>query len=140
MTEILLSRAELTNDSIIDVWETSSQGFKGRSFNTKEMSGKELSDLVYDFNIELNFFNNYNFRKGNYKNMLSKLHKIVERFQYHIVALLCRAKCYYYIGEIEKAKSDLQDMITLSETNSASRNMYERYSENIISVLDEIKI
>ena len=51
MTNILLNRGTLTQDDLIEIWDSSTQGFKQRPFNTDEISGQELSDLIYDMNI-----------------------------------------------------------------------------------------
>jgi radical SAM superfamily enzyme YgiQ (UPF0313 family) len=131
MTEILFERGELTEDKIIEVWESSAQGFKLRPFDTREFSGIKLSEAVYDLNIELNFFSNYNMRTKNYKNMLLKLHKIVDRYPFHVVALSCRAKCYYGLGETQKAVEDIASIYRLITSNVESKHMYLKYKNRI---------
>jgi radical SAM superfamily enzyme YgiQ (UPF0313 family) len=90
MTNILLNRGTLTQDDLIRIWDSSTQGFKRRPFDTEEISGQELSDLIYDMNINLNFFHNYNFRMKNYAHVTSKLNKLIDRYPFHVVALACR--------------------------------------------------
>lgn len=131
MTEILFERGELTNDKLIEIWESSAQGFKPRIFDTKEFSGKELSEEVYNLNIELNFFSNYNMRTKNYRNMLLKLHKIIERYPFHVVALACRSKCYYELGETQKATEDVASINKLIMSNIESEHMYLKYKDKI---------
>lgn len=146
MTEIFLERGELTEDKLIEVWDSSSQGFKSqhfkeRPFDTKEFTGEELSEIIYDYNIELNFFNNYNFKVKNYKSMLLKLDKVIDRYSYHVVALSCRAKCYFNLGEIHKAKEDIIKMYNIIKSNAESRNMHEKYRDKIeetINFTDEL--
>jgi len=131
MTEILFERGELTEDKIIEIWESSAQGFKLRPFDTREFSGKKLSEAVYDLNIELNFFSNYNMRTKNYKNLLLKLHKIVDRYSFHVVALSCRAKCYHGLGETQKAIEDIASIYRLITSNVESKHMYLKYKNRI---------
>lgn len=135
MTDIFIKRGELTEDKLIEIWESSAQGFKGRPFDTKEISGKELSELVYDTNIKLNFFSSYNLRTKNYKNMLMKIHKIVNRYPFHVVALSCRARCYYQLGKTRKAEKDVKTIYHLIKSNNESRNMYKKYRDKIEEII-----
>jgi magnesium-protoporphyrin IX monomethyl ester (oxidative) cyclase len=140
MTNILLERGDITEADLMEVWECSTQGFKQRPFDTKEFSGEELSDMVYDFNIELNFFSNYNLRTKNYSNMLIKLDKIINRYPFHVVALACRAKCYYELGKHREAVDDIDTIKALINTNSKSEKMFRRYGEGIETTIRGIGV
>ncbi len=136
MTNILLERGSLTENSLIEVWNTSTQGFKTRPFDTIEISGKELSDLVYDFNIDINFFSNFNMRNQNYKNPIIRFNKIIDRYPFHIVALACRARCYYEIGQTDIAVDDVKSIFTLIKENSESQKLFNRYEKRILEMVD----
>jgi radical SAM superfamily enzyme YgiQ (UPF0313 family) len=136
MTNILLARGAITESELIEVWDNSTQGFKPRPFDTEEISGLELSDLVYDFNIELNFFSNYNIRTGNYKEVLIKLDKIINRYPFHTVALACRAKCYHEIGRQREAIQDVLTIYDLIKVNNDSLKLFERYKSQITEITD----
>jgi radical SAM superfamily enzyme YgiQ (UPF0313 family) len=135
MTTTLLERGDITEDDLMNIWEYSTQNFRPRSFDTKEFSGQELSDLVYDFNIELNFFSNYNIRSKNYFNVVMKLDKIIKRYPFHIVALACRAKCHHELGEDDAAENDIKKMIQFIESNDESAKMFERYKKSIVTTV-----
>jgi anaerobic magnesium-protoporphyrin IX monomethyl ester cyclase len=135
MTNILLKKGVITEDDLIDIWDSATQGFKQRPFDTEEISGKELTDLIYDFNIELNFFSNYNIRTGHYADVLMKLDKIILRYPFHIIALVCRAKCYYEINRNDDASKDIAMIIDLIKVNSESQKLLRRYGERIRATL-----
>ena len=131
MTNILLKRGDINEDQLIDLWDNSTQGFKKRSFDTEEIKGEELADLVYDFNIKLNFFNNYNIRIKNYNHIIPRLNKIIERYPFHVVAITCRAKCNYEQGLKDKAFADIKTISTLINQNSESRKMFDKYKSYV---------
>lgn len=136
MTNILLNRGDLTENKLMETWELSTQSFKQRPFDTKEFAGGELSALVYDFNIELNFFYNYNLRTKNYLKMIKKLDKIIERFPFHVVALACRAKCFHELDNRGETEKDIQMILNLRKTNTESQKMYNKYNQLILKTLD----
>lgn len=136
MTNLLLKRGEVTEDDLIDIWDNSTQGFKQRPFDTEEISGQELTDLIYDFNIELNFFSNYNIRTKTFSGVLPKLAKIIQRYPFHIVALACRAKCYHELGEQDDSRKDVAKIIDLIRENSESIKLFKRYGGRIQETLN----
>ncbi|GAH41267.1 unnamed protein product, partial [marine sediment metagenome] len=136
MTNIFLERGDITEDDLMETWECSTQSFKQRPFDTKEFFGEELSGMVYDFNIQLNFFSNYNLRTKNYSDMLIKLDKIINRYPFHVVALACRAKCYYELDRQQEAFDDVNDMMNLIKSNIESEKMFRRYKKWIVATVD----
>lgn len=137
MTNILLNRGTLTHEDLIEIWDSSTQGFKTRPFDTDEISGQELSDLIYDMNINLNFFQNYNFRMKNYSFVIAKLNKLIDRYPFHVVALACRAKCYRELGQPEDAISDIAKIKKLIIENNESLRLFERYNKSILETLGD---
>ena len=135
MTRILLERGDINEDQLIALWDNSTQGFKKRSFDTEEIKGEELADLVYDFNIELNFFNNHNIRANNFSHIIPKLDKIIERYPFHVVAIVCRAKCYYNQGLKDQALDDLKNISLLIHQNRESFKMFEKYKSTILDFI-----
>jgi radical SAM superfamily enzyme YgiQ (UPF0313 family) len=135
MTDTLLKRGDIDEEKLIEIWDNSTQGFKKRPFDTKEISGEEMSELIDSFNIQLNFFNNYNLRTGNFDHVIPKLNKIIERFPLHVVALACRARCFYDAGNREEALHDI-DTISSSILKSVfSNSMYSKYEADIRQLL-----
>jgi anaerobic magnesium-protoporphyrin IX monomethyl ester cyclase len=135
MTNILLNRGTLTQDDLLKIWDSSTQGFKKRPFDTEEISGQELSDLIYDMNIDLNFFHNYNFRMKNYAHVMSKLNKLIDRYPFHVVALACRSKCFQELGQPEYALNDIAKINNLVLENNESLRLFERYKEAIFETV-----
>lgn len=136
MTDSLLAKGVVSEEQLIEIWDNATQGFKGRAFDTEEFSGQELTDRIYDFNIELNFFSNYNIRTGNFSWVLLKLDKIIQRYPFHIVALTCRAKCFHELGRHEEAQKDIHEILGLIETNGESGKLFARYGKKIQAMLD----
>jgi tetratricopeptide (TPR) repeat protein len=130
-----LKNGVFTEDGLVEIWDSATQGFKQRPFDTDEISGQELAELIYDFNIELNFFSNYTIRTGNYTGALLKLDKIIERYPFHIMALACRAHCYHQMGRQEDAIEDRAKIRALIKQNHESRKLFNRYGHQIQSLL-----
>lgn len=136
MTDTLLQRGDITEDQLIKFWDTSTQGFKQRTFDTKEITGKELSDLIYDYNIKINFFENHNIKSSNYDHILPKLNKIIERFPFHIIALACRAQCYYKKGLEKLSYKDIAEISYLINHNKESKKLFDKYETLIYNFLE----
>jgi radical SAM superfamily enzyme YgiQ (UPF0313 family) len=137
MTETLLAKGVLTEDKLIEIWDSATQGFKQRPFDTEEISERELAELIYDYNIELNFFSNHAIETGNYIGALLKLDKIIERYPFHIVALTCRAHCYSRMGRNEDASNDAATIRRLIQQNDESRKLFNRYGHQVQALLKE---
>lgn len=137
MTATLLKNGAFTEEELIKIWDSATQGFKQRPFDTPEISGKDLTELIYDFNIELNFFSNYTIRTGNYAGALLKLDKIIERYPFHIVALACRAHCYHQMGRHEDGSKDRAKIRALIKQNHESQKLFNRYGNQIQTLLKE---
>lgn len=135
MTETLLAKGVLTEDKLVEIWDSATQGFKQRPFDMEEISGRELAELIYDYNIELNFFSNHAIQTGNYTGALLKLDKIIERYPFHIVALACRAHCYYQVGRDGDAANDAATIRCLVQQNDKSRKLFNRYGQQVQALL-----
>jgi len=140
MTCSFLDRGDLSESMLEKIWEDSPQGSMVRYFDTLEIKGKELSDIIYDFNIDLNFFNNYNLiTSKNYVTMLLKLERIIARYPFHVVALACRSYCYFSLGRFNDANNDIQALHAMVNTNTESHVLYERYKNEIGKILALVK-
>ncbi|MDG4474797.1 B12-binding domain-containing radical SAM protein [Thiovibrio frasassiensis] len=140
MTNILLSRGTLTQDDLVNIWDSSTQGFKKRPFDTEEISGQDLSDLIYDMNIKLNFFLNYNLRMKNYAHVIPKLNKLIDRYPFHVIALACRSKCFHELGRYEDALDDVAEIKGLVLENRESARLFERYRESILETIGSYEL
>lgn len=138
ITNTFLSRGDVTEDELIDFWDKSlSIPRSTRPFDTPEISGQELADLVYDFNIKLNFFYNYNFMIKDYNHILPKFDQIVERYPFHVVGFACRAKCYYELGLKDKCINDIKQIYSLITNDSEAKELFDVYEKYICEFLKE---
>lgn len=120
-----LTAAGIINPDIFD-WDGIRLG--RRVFDTPEISAEELEKLTYDININYNFFNNSNLRRGHYKRAIEVFtNLIINTYQFHIVAYYCRALAYLGLQEKEKAIADFKNCINWISNNEESKRLYERY-------------
>ena len=137
MTRTLLERGDLTEDGLMEVWESSMQNCRERTFDTLEFTGQELSDLISDFNIRLNFFSSYNFKVGNYYDALKMLNKVIDKFSFHIVALACRIKCYRKLDKKQDTFCDINNIENLIKNNIESEKLFKKYKEEVELIINE---
>jgi len=103
-----------------------------RSFDTPEISAKELESLVYDTNIDCNFFNNSNLRHKRYKRAIKVFNEIIlDQYPFHIVGHYCRGLAFLGLGKKENAKNDFLECIRWIQKNEESKRLFERYGENM---------
>jgi len=99
-----------------------------RTFDTPEISAIDLKNLVYDTNIEINFFNNSNMRHGRYQraaDLFTEL--IIESYPFNIVGTYCRGLAYMRMGQREKGIADFKECVKWIHTNDESKRLYDRY-------------
>lgn len=103
-----------------------------RTFDTPEISAKELNDLVYDTNIECNFVHNSNIRHERYWKAITMFDRIILRFYpFHIVARYYRGLSYLKLGITEQAHDDFESCKRWIQKNEESKRLYERYGSNM---------
>ncbi len=99
-----------------------------RTFDTPEISAKELEELTYDENISCNFFNNSNLRHGRYQRAIDIFNNnMIMRYPFHVVALYCRALAYMNLKEKEKSTADFKKCVYWINHNEESKRLYDRY-------------
>ncbi|MBU0778070.1 MAG: radical SAM protein [Parcubacteria group bacterium] len=103
-----------------------------RNFDTKEISAKDLADLVYDTNIYTNFFNNKNMRCGRYERAINYFNNMVlVKYPFHIPARYSRFIAYDNLGKKEHAIEDLRICAKLISTNNESLKLWNRYNREM---------
>ncbi len=103
-----------------------------RNFDTPEISAKELEQLVYDVNINCNFFNNANLRNHRYNRAINYFNfMVLDRYPFHIVAYYCRALAYRGLQNEEKAVADFRRCAQWVRSDKESRRLYERYGDKM---------
>lgn len=109
----------------LDTW--SKTILVGRTFDTPEISAKDLNKLVYDTNIYCNFIYNYNKLIGDYEKAILLYNDIVDAYPFHVIGLYCTMECYNRIGNDEKANEIKLRIIELIKTDKRSSDMYNEY-------------
>ena len=103
-----------------------------RTFDTPEISAAKLEQLVYDANIDVNFFNNSNFQMGNYDKAIMKWNEMVNNaYPYHVVGRYCRGLANEKTNNLEVAEKDFMDCISWIRSNTDSKALYERYNNDM---------
>jgi radical SAM superfamily enzyme YgiQ (UPF0313 family) len=82
--------------------------FQERSFDTPEVSARELKDLAYRANLEVNFFGNHNLRTGSYRRAYDLFHEVARVYDGHAAAHLCMARALDGLGRQVEARRERQ--------------------------------
>ncbi len=99
-----------------------------RSFDTPEIGGAALAQLVYDVNINRNFFHNTNITHGRYQRAIDYFNMMVcERYPFHVVGLYCRGVAYDRMGQKAAAAADFTACVARIRADVQARRMYQRY-------------
>lgn len=103
--------------------------FKYRSFDTKEISAKDLNALQYRSNLDINFIHNRHFLNGNYRFAISIYEEIVNKYPFHIIALACMRKCYRKLNDPIKYSELTQIIRGAVESNPKAKDMLYNYGD-----------
>lgn len=132
----LLQTGVLDEETLLDILNTAD--FSIRAYDTPEISASDLEALAYDANIEMNFFQNYSMRSGHYERAIHKFSNVIKNYPFHIVALACRAKCYYEQGDTPSAWRDLETINTTIRTHREATRLYALYGERMARFVADI--
>ncbi len=113
----------------IETWSRTT--FVGRTFDTPEISAKELNKLVYDANIYCNFIYNHNKLSGDYEKAILLYNDIVDAYPFHVIGLYCMMECYNKLGNDEKANEIKMRIVELIKTDKRASDMYNKYKQLI---------
>jgi len=108
-----------------DLW--SKTIFVKRSFDTREISAKELNELAYTANLEINFINNPNKVKGSYEKAISLYNDIVESYPFQVIGWNCIMQCYQSMGNQKKVGQVKAKISSLLESDPAAQEMFQKY-------------
>lgn len=124
-SEMFEQFAEVTDIRAID-WDGVRLG--KRTFDTKDISAKDLEELIYDTNIEVNFFQNSNYRHGRHELAIHFWEKfITKQYPFHIVGKYCIARSLKALGRFDEAEDMLEDAAMWVSRNKESYRLYKRY-------------
>jgi radical SAM superfamily enzyme YgiQ (UPF0313 family) len=111
-----------------------------RGFDTVDITSKELTDLIYDTNIDVNFFNNQNMKHGRYEKAIEVFNLyILKQYPFHVVGRYCRALANLALNEKEKANEDLRECVEWISKNSESKRLFERYGKRMPLLIPLLK-
>ena len=129
---------QLIDAGVITLEELDLDGMRmgRRTYDTPEISAVELEALVYDTNIECNFFGNSNLKHGRYQRAVDVFNKLILKpYPFHIVGRYFRALAYKQMGQNEKYASDIEECVKWIHNNQESNELYLTYGDH----LDELK-
>ena len=103
-----------------------------RTFDTTELTAEEIENIVYDANIDVNFFNNSNFRNGKYELAIKEWNEMVLKdYPYHIVGRYCRAMAYKSLNKFDEMGDDLISCVEWTNSHLESKRLYDRYKRDM---------
>ncbi len=103
-----------------------------RGFDTPDITKEELTRLIYDTNIDVNFFNNRNMKHGRYERAIELFDKLIIRpYPFHVVGKYCKALCFLSLKDEDQANDIFKDCAEWIEKNEESRRLYERYGDRM---------
>ncbi len=139
MYEQLLERGDI--DASFN-WDDSF--FFDRNYDTPEISAEELKDLVYTTNVRVNFFENYNFKIGEYERSIKLWKDILNAYPHHLIAQYCIGLAYRKMGKKEKAIQALNVCNTMlqGESSEMAQLHYAQFKQYmpLIEVSSPIKL
>ena len=103
-----------------------------RGFDTVDITSKELTKLIYDTNIDVNFFNNQNMKHGRYEKAIEIFNLyILSQYPFHIIGRYCRGLAYLELNETEKGNEDLKECVAWISKNDESNQLFKRYGDRM---------
>ncbi len=107
--------------------------YKKAIIKTEDFTAKELQEMVYLFNLELNFVYNSDLRLGNFKTALMGFENAIQARPDHYFAHRYASVCYQQLGDSEKAKYHEQQA-----NKSAQDPFWMKYMSRIDVPVDQI--
>lgn len=138
ITKKYLSNGSLDENSLIELWDNSTLMSGNRNFDTQEVTANELSEFLYNCNINVNFFSNWNMINQHYDKAIARFGKIIDRYPFHIIALTCRANCYFRLKQYKYANQDIDLAKYLMSNDKESQRMYLNYKTQIDGIMADI--
>ena len=122
---------EFVDMGVIDAHDATlfSGHYRGRAFDTPEISAAELNDLVYRANLECNFISNINVREGRWDVALSLFEDVTAKYPFHIFARYMAACCWTHLGAPEKLMALDAEISMLIATDARAKEMYLKYGD-----------
>ena len=92
-------------------WDTAL--FQERTFDTPEVTAKELKEFTYTANVKTNFFENYNYRIGEYDRAMIFFGDVLRSHKGHLIAQYCIARCHKGKGDMRAFEQVIEECRTM---------------------------
>ena len=104
----------------------------------KEISKEDVKELAYRANLNVNFVNNINIKRRDFKNAETIFSNFVKQYSFHIFAHDCLRRVYKGIGDVVKESETIETMKVLINSNSKSqsfRKYFDLLDDEILAQL-----
>ena len=112
--------------------------YRERGFDRKEISKEDVKELAYRANLNVNFVNNINIKRHDFKNAETIFSNFVKQYSFHIFAHDCLRRVYKGIGDVVKESETIETMKVLISSNSKSqsfRKYFDLLDDEILAQL-----
>ena len=108
--------------------EDTSEHIYGRcSIMSPDFTPKQVEDLRYDANIQINFLNNYHLRQGEYEDAEKVFSKLLNVYPNHLFAQWGLWKALTSQGKKENAKKALIRLKELTDADEKNKQLLDKY-------------
>ena len=117
----------------------SATSIRDRVFDTKEINRKEIKELAYRANLDVNFVNNISIRKGDYDNAERIFSNFIMMYDFHIFAYDCLRRIYKETGNEQKESEIVEQMKGVLTTNKKAqsfRKYFDLLDPSILKMLE----
>lgn len=105
--------------------------YKQAVVETEDFTSEYIQEIAYIMNLDLNFVHNSDFQLGDYKMALKGFENAIKAKNDHAFAYYYAAKCYYELGENNKAGDYMHAALT-----AANKPFWRKY----IDMFPEVKL
>jgi anaerobic magnesium-protoporphyrin IX monomethyl ester cyclase len=120
---------EVTDIRTID-WDSIRLG--KRDFNTEDIDSNDLEKLVYETNIDANYFNNSNYRHKRYEKTIQMFNTFVlKSFPFHIIARYMVALSLNKLDRHGEAEEQFCEIARWIKTDPESKSLYNRFKDRM---------
>ena len=111
--------------------------FNERAFDTTEVTAKELKEFAYSTNIKANFFENYNYRNGEFDRAMIFYGDVLRHHKGHIIAQYCIARCHKGKGDMAAYEQAIDNCRAMIETGyQLAKEHLARYADRMPELSD----
>jgi radical SAM superfamily enzyme YgiQ (UPF0313 family) len=105
--------------------------YKKAVVETEEFSAEYIQEMSYELNIQLNFFENSDFRLGEYKTALVGFENAIRAKDDHAPAYYMAAQCYGKIGAEDKAREYMERAKKIVTESTFWKKYFDKFNIRI---------